>query len=74
MTFGLVHANYSLPDWQAVKMTFFAPCLCHSNISQGKKGPIMGQENTLYHPFAQGPNWYSSFLSVGEDWVPWQSQ
>ena len=25
MTFGLVHASYSLPEWQAVKMTFFAP-------------------------------------------------
>ena len=28
MTFGLVHASYSLPEWQAVKPTFFAPwCL-----------------------------------------------
>ena len=27
MTFGLVHASYSLPEWQAVKLTFFAPCL-----------------------------------------------
>ena len=26
MTFELVHANYSLPEWQAVKLTFFAPC------------------------------------------------
>ena len=26
MTFVLVHANYSLPKWQAVKLTFFAPC------------------------------------------------
>ena len=25
MTFGLVHGNYSLPEWQAVKLTFFAP-------------------------------------------------
>ena len=24
MTFGLVHGNYSLPEWQAVKLTFFA--------------------------------------------------
>ena len=24
MTFGLVDANYSLPEWQAVKLTFFA--------------------------------------------------
>ena len=26
MTFGLVHASYCLPEWQAVKLTFFAPC------------------------------------------------
>ena len=25
MTFGLVNASFSLPIWQAVKMTFFAP-------------------------------------------------
>ena len=25
MTFGLVHASYSLPEWQAVKLTFFSP-------------------------------------------------
>ena len=25
MTFRLVHASYSLPEWQAVKLTFFAP-------------------------------------------------
>ena len=39
MTYGLVHASYSLPEWQAVKLTFFAPCmytkvcLFHSSIS-----------------------------------------
>ena len=26
MTFGLVNASFSLPEWQAVKMTFFARC------------------------------------------------
>ena len=26
MTCGLIHASYSLPEWQAVKLTFFAPC------------------------------------------------
>ena len=26
MTCGLVPASYSLPEWQAVKLTFFAPC------------------------------------------------
>ena len=27
MTFGLVNVSFSLPEWQAVKMTFFAPWL-----------------------------------------------
>ena len=27
MTVGLVHAGYSFPEWQAVKLTFFAPCV-----------------------------------------------
>ena len=25
MTCGLVHASYSLPEWQDVKLTFFGP-------------------------------------------------
>ena len=25
MMFGLVNVRFSLPEWQAVKMTFFAP-------------------------------------------------
>ena len=28
MTSGLVNASFSLPEWQAVKMVFFAPCVC----------------------------------------------
>ena len=31
MMFGLVNVSFSLPEWQAVKMTFFAPC-CHTLI------------------------------------------
>ena len=31
MMFGLVNVSFSLPEWQAVKMTFFAPC--QSNFS-----------------------------------------
>ena len=27
MTSGLVNASFSLPEWQALKMIFFAPCL-----------------------------------------------
>ena len=34
MTCGLVHASYSLPEWQAVKLTFFAPCNEITNIAK----------------------------------------
>ena len=27
MTSGLVNVSFSLPEWQAVKMIFFAPCM-----------------------------------------------
>ena len=27
MTFGLVNASFSLPEWQGVQMTFFAHCV-----------------------------------------------
>jgi len=30
MMFGLVNVSFSLPEWQAVKMTFFAPCQLRS--------------------------------------------
>lgn len=41
MNFGLVHASYSLPKWQPVKLTFFAPWMLHflpptSNLSFNK--------------------------------------
>ena len=41
VNFGLVHASYSLPEWQPVKLTFFAPWMLHflpptSNLSFNK--------------------------------------
>ena len=30
MMFGLVNVSFSLPEWKAVKMTFFAPWVCTS--------------------------------------------
>ena len=32
MTCELVFASYSLPELQAVKLTFFVPCLSNKNI------------------------------------------
>ena len=31
MTFGLVNASVSLPEWQAAKMIFSAPCYACKN-------------------------------------------
>ena len=33
MTSGLVNASFSLPEWQAVKMIFFATCLIFNLIN-----------------------------------------
>ena len=30
MISGLVNATFNLPEWQAVKMIFFAPCVTYS--------------------------------------------
>ena len=30
MTSGLVNASFNLPEWQAVKMILFAPCICNN--------------------------------------------
>ena len=35
MSCGLVHDNYSLPEWQAAKLTFFAPCLLLTSQEKG---------------------------------------
>ena len=32
MTFGLLHSSYSLPEWQAVKRTFFVLCKGYENL------------------------------------------
>ena len=37
MTSGLVNAGFSLPEWQAVKMIFFAPGCCHLQDQSAKK-------------------------------------
>ena len=47
MTCGLVHAIYSLPEWQAVKLTFFAPCKAVMLIYKTKQ---MDQDDVSYRP------------------------
>ena len=34
MTFGQVNASFSLPEWQAVKMIFFAPCFFTNKLKE----------------------------------------
>ena len=34
LTSGLVNASFSLPEWQAVKMIFFAPCVSNPSNDQ----------------------------------------
>ena len=34
MTFGLLHSSYDLPEWRAVKVTFFVPCKGYENLSK----------------------------------------
>ena len=42
MMFGLVRANYSLPDWKAVTLTFFAACPIPQNqVSQKCYEPFL---------------------------------
>ena len=33
MILGLVNVSFSLPEWQAVKMTFFAPCRFYGHVT-----------------------------------------
>ena len=47
MICGLVHAIYSLPEWQAVKLTFFAPCKAFMLIYKTKQ---MDQDDVSYRP------------------------
>ena len=48
-TCGLVHASYSLPKWQAVKLTFFAPCTRHllTTVSDAPLASALFPLNTL---------------------------
>ena len=44
MTFGLVNVSFSLPKWQAVKMTFFAPCIMQFHLKEMITLPLYSVE------------------------------
>ena len=46
MTSVLVNASFSLTEWQAVKMTFFAPCICSGKFPLKTPGNAISE--TLY--------------------------
>ena len=75
MTYGLVHASYSLPSWQVVKLTFFGcdPFNHNSNRSDREKwstskgGPIFSKLFRLDRtdPLSFGPR----FPEILVEWI-----
>ena len=54
MIFGLVNVSFSLPEWQALKMTFFAPCVRYEGSSlYCKERPSVVLSSTTFHSFIQ---------------------
>ena len=49
MTSGLVNASFSLPEWQAVKMIFFAPCYCEQIQRAVRVGLELGASEWQVH-------------------------
>ena len=53
MTFGLVYASFSLPEWQALKMTLFAPWKCSANVkcsSSFENKALENEDRSTKHP------------------------
>ena len=42
MMFGLVNVSFNLPEWQAVEMTFFAPCSLYAKCHVREKPLLVG--------------------------------
>ena len=58
MTSGLVNASFSVPEWQAVNMIFFAPWLGHLwRIEQCMSWVIYGTLNSVYFISLQVVKW-----------------
>ena len=55
MNFGLVNAIHSLPKWQAVKLTFFAPCMRSEKIPSGCLGQVdLPTAHVAFHILGKG--------------------
>ena len=73
MTCGLVHASYSLPEWQAKKLTFFAPWTPHVY----SQSSVFHKIN-YFHPYFMGSELYGlltmkffseNSLTLHVDWL-----
>ena len=47
MMSGLVNASFSLPEWQAVKITFFAPCQTYMYLESNFSVPFVPNKKML---------------------------
>ena len=82
MIFGLVNVSFSLPEWQAVKMTFFAPCLpphqytaiCTMNVVPIEKGcslsslPLSVRNASVHSWYATTKTFTSKRMVVQVKW------
>ena len=49
MAFGLVHVSYDLPEWQPVKLTFFAPCSEITTVGTSRKeAPLISNWDHIF--------------------------
>ena len=48
MMSGLVNTSFSLPEWQAVKMIFFAPCNSHI---ESKTSWFIASDDAYYNQY-----------------------
>ena len=63
MTSGLVNASFSLPEWQAVKMIFFAPCIFLIKLEFENFGFWVEEKNVLEQR-VQTNRWINSLASL----------
>ena len=58
MVFGLVHVSYSFPEWQPVKLTFFAPCSEITTVGTSRKqAPLKSNCDHFFLLFLSSRDW-----------------
>ena len=69
----LVHARYSLLKWQAVKLTFFAPCYIEQAKARTAHLFIFGINNSIIYIYGKkaGIHYLPSFFFPSIQGAPW---